>query len=136
MRSFSRPIAIIVLFVLVWSCRSARADEGAVPPTGTPPVSTSPQPGAADNSKLIGAILIGAGAVAIGVGAYLAATDNPNCGPQVCSEYSTNRAAVGLAIGFAGAVTAMGGTFLWFRVPKTPARVALTGSGFRIFGSF
>ena len=98
-------------------------------PIGTTSGSTSSSPppkgsgSSTTNSRVLAGVILGAAAVAIGVGAALAIANDKRIGDAGVNEPDT--VPIGLGIGFSGLVLGMIGTMLWFNAPKTGTQVVI-----------
>jgi hypothetical protein len=131
-----RQAGCAALLLALWAARPALADEAAppAPMAVQPTLPPAPSSGPAGGSRVAGGILVGAGALAIGVGGYLALSKDRRVGGPGTDESSF--VPVGIGIGMAGAAMAMFGSFLWLSAPDSSTRVAVVPSGLVVSGSF
>ena len=136
---------LVVVLSSVLVSRQALADAAtavpaAPPSSGMPPAlpptsaaSSNQTSSAGSDSKVAAGILLGLGAVAVGVGAYVGIShDKPinSLGEQ------SNLQVVGAGVAMGGVVLAMVGTYLWLRVPQTGTVVAVNPTGLVFSRSF
>jgi hypothetical protein len=131
-----RQAGFAALLLTLWAARPALADEiaPAAPTAVRPILPPALSSGSDGGSRVAGGILMGAGALAIGVGSYLALSKDRRVGGPGTDESSL--VPVGIGIGMAGAAMAMFGSFLWLSAPNSSTRVAVVPSGIVMCGSF
>jgi hypothetical protein len=126
-----------------WSLQPAHADNNVAPAVGAPAAATGGAQAPATTSgsggsRVAAGIVLGGAAVALGIGTFLAVSNNRSiggCTAAGCAQES-NLVPIGLGLDLAGASLAMVGAFLWFNTPQTTASVALTRSGLVLRGVY